>query len=35
VLRLASHAEFPDAAERMAKLWPDGDDPAPPMERAS
>jgi hypothetical protein len=35
VLRLASQTEFPDAAERMAKLWPDGDDPAPPMERAS
>lgn len=35
VLRLASEAEFPDAAERMATLWPDGDDPAPPMERAS
>jgi hypothetical protein len=32
VLRLASPAEFPEAAERMAKLWPDGD---PPMERAS
>ncbi|HEX6369790.1 MAG TPA: hypothetical protein VF006_12800 [Longimicrobium sp.] len=35
VLRLASEAEFPDAAERMATLWPDGDHPAPPMERAS
>lgn len=35
VLRLASQAEFPDAAQRMATLWPDGDDPAPPMERAS
>ena len=35
VLRLASQAEFPDAAERMASLWPDGDDTVPPMERAS
>lgn len=34
VLRLASQAGFTDAAERMAKLWPDGDDPAP-LERAS
>lgn len=32
VLRLAPHADFADAAERMAKLWPEGD-PAPPMER--
>lgn len=31
-LRLAPHAEFPDVAVRMAKLWPDED---PPMERAS
>lgn len=31
-LRLASREEFPEAAERMAKLWPDRD---PPMERAS
>lgn len=35
VLRLASQAEFPDAVERMATLWPDGDDPASVMERAS
>jgi hypothetical protein len=35
VLRLASQAEFAEAAERMATLWPDGDDPAPPLERAS
>lgn len=35
VLRLASQTEFPAVAERMAKLWPNGDDPGPPMERAS
>jgi hypothetical protein len=34
VLRLASHTEFPAVAERMAKLWPNGDDPGA-LERAS
>ncbi|WP_420129173.1 hypothetical protein [Longimicrobium sp.] len=31
-LRLAPREEFPEAAERMAKLWPDGE---PPVECAS
>ncbi|WP_420129261.1 tetratricopeptide repeat protein [Longimicrobium sp.] len=31
-LRLASREAFPEAAERMAKLWPDGDES---LERAS
>lgn len=35
VLRLASQADFPGAAERMAKLWPGGDDPAAATERAT
>ena len=35
VLLLAPHAGFPGAATEMAALWPDGDLPAPPMERAS
>jgi hypothetical protein len=35
VLRFAPQADYPDAAERMATLWPNGDDPPPPMERAS
>lgn len=33
VLGLAPQAEFPAVAERMAKLWPEGESPR--MERAS